>query len=407
VPSTTVIVVSYRPGPWLSECLASVSGQVDQVILVDNGSSGHEASEIGAAAGVGVHRLETNTGFVGGVNAGLRLTGTEVVGLLNDDAVAGPGWIDASCAALEDPSVGAVGPKIVFADRYAELRLDDGPRWVPGDHRSFGTMVTTATVGGRDVLDLAIGGLYPFETRDGAQWRWTNGYDPVYVPISDGERLDDIRVNGHRVEPSWEGDVINNAGTFLLGTGHCGDFGFETADRGGFDTPAEHFGVTGAAMVVRKATFDRVGGMAPDFFAYYEDADWSWRARLAGYRNIYEPAGTVRHRRSATTADLGSSFVLRLAQRNRLLMLLRNAPLPVALDQVRSSHTDPDQQVSARSLVRHSPSALAWRLRPPRRSVASRRRIFERWAGKNTRWGLPSQAAATTATRAGGGLRGA
>jgi glycosyltransferase involved in cell wall biosynthesis len=230
VLSTTVIVVSYRPGAWLRGCLGSVTEQADEVILVDNGSVGHEAGEIGASVGVRVHRLATNTGFVGGVNAGLRLADTEVVALLNDDAVAGAGWIDASCAALDDPSVSAVGPKIVFADQYAELRLDDGPTWVPPDHRSFGTMIKTATVGGRDVLDLTIGGLYPFETRDGERWRWTNGYDPVYVPIAEGDGLDDIRVNGQQVEASWEGDVINNAGTFLQRSGHCGDHGFETPE---------------------------------------------------------------------------------------------------------------------------------------------------------------------------------
>lgn len=392
--TTTVIVVSYRPGLWLDPCLTSVIDQADEVVLVDNGSADRQAGDIARHAGARVHRLERNAGFVGGVNAALRLVTTDHVALLNDDAVAGPGWLATAAPVLEDPSVAAVGPKVVLAGRYGELRLDAGPSWVEGDPRSFGTRITEATVGERDVLGELVGGLYPFESDDSGRWRWTNGYDPVYAPLPGPGTSDEIRVNGRVMSPAWTGEVINNAGSFLDRSGHGGDIGFETADDGRFDQPLERFGVTGAAMVVRTATFHRLGGMAPDFFAYYEDIDWSWRARLAGYRLVYDPAGVVRHVRSATTSELGHRFGQQLAARNRLLCLVRNAPRPVVTKQLGRARADRRRDRDGdRPLLPHLPAALAWRIRAPRGTRAARPDVFAAWAGRDTSWGLASQRA--------------
>ncbi|HEY7948244.1 MAG TPA: glycosyltransferase, partial [Acidimicrobiales bacterium] len=88
--SSSVIVVSHRPGSWLADCLASALPQASEVILIDNGSAGEEASDIGRRSGATVVRSSRNLGFAGGVNLGLRHAHGEIVGLLNDDAVAGP-----------------------------------------------------------------------------------------------------------------------------------------------------------------------------------------------------------------------------------------------------------------------------------------------------------------------------
>ena len=42
-------------------------------------------------------------------------------------------------------------------------------------------------------------------------------------------------------------------------------------------------------MVARAETFARLGGLAESYFAYYEDLDWCWRARLAGLRCHVRP----------------------------------------------------------------------------------------------------------------------
>ena len=101
----SVVVVSYHPGEWLSPCLASLGSQADEVVLVDNGSSGAVASEIGRRAGARVLRFESNTGFAPAADAGASASSGEILGFLNDDAVAGPGWLAAATNASTSSSL--------------------------------------------------------------------------------------------------------------------------------------------------------------------------------------------------------------------------------------------------------------------------------------------------------------
>ncbi len=60
--------------------------------------------------------------------------------------------------------------------------------------------------------------------------------------------------------------------------------------------------VSGASMWLRRAALDSVGGWDDGYFMYVEDVDLCWRLRGAGWRVVYEPAGTVTHVQGASTA---------------------------------------------------------------------------------------------------------
>lgn len=100
-------------------------------------------------------------------------------------------------------------------------------------------------------------------------------------------------------------------------------YGADAADR-------EVFGFCGGAALLRTEALHAVGGIPADFFCYYEDTDTSWRLRLAGWRILSVPAARARHRHGAST-DLGSTSFHLWNERNRLSMLLRCAPDPVAV----------------------------------------------------------------------------
>jgi N-acetylglucosaminyl-diphospho-decaprenol L-rhamnosyltransferase len=61
--------------------------------------------------------------------------------------------------------------------------------------------------------------------------------------------------------------------------------------------------VSGAAIWLRRAALDDVGGWDERYFMYVEDVDLCWRLRRAGWRVAYEPAGTVEHLLGISTAS--------------------------------------------------------------------------------------------------------
>src|SRR5262249_22813624 len=70
----------------------------------------------------------------------------------------------------------------------------------------------------------------------------------------------------------------------------------------GYNQPATHFvrtevvgAISGAAFVVRRDAFLRIGGFDPAFFLYLEDTDLSLRLALAGYHCRYVPDASVLH----------------------------------------------------------------------------------------------------------------
>ncbi|MGQ0520033.1 MAG: glycosyltransferase family 2 protein, partial [Actinomycetota bacterium] len=326
--ATSVIVVGHRLHRWLPACLDSVAGQCDEIVVVDNGSAGGEVGAAGARAGARVVRLPANAGFPAGVNAGVGAATGDVVALLNDDAMAEPGWLASAASVLADPSVAVVAPKLVFASPYAEVVFDDEARRIGADTRLLGRAIRTATFAGADVLARLAGpGVHRLEDGelDGRRgpWRWTAGAEPVYVPVEPGWDAADVLVDGEPAPVRREVHLINNAGSYLSREGWAGDYGYLSPDDGRFDVRAERFGACGGAMVTTASTLARVGPLAASFFAYYEDVDWCWRARLAGLRAVYEPAGVVRHVGGVTSGGPLAATVKDLAARNRLLCLVR------------------------------------------------------------------------------------
>jgi GT2 family glycosyltransferase len=59
--------------------------------------------------------------------------------------------------------------------------------------------------------------------------------------------------------------------------------------------------VTGAAMLVRRELFERLGGLDERFFMYCEDGDFCLRARRAGWRTMLVPDAVVTHFGGAST----------------------------------------------------------------------------------------------------------
>ena len=78
------------------------------------------------------------------------------------------------------------------------------------------------------------------------------------------------------------------------------------------------------SRLYRREMLDSLGGLDRSFFAYLEDADLAWRARMAGWRCVLAPRAVALHRHSATLGH-GSRAKHVLVGRNRVRMLAKNA----------------------------------------------------------------------------------
>lgn len=384
---TTVIVLSYRPGDWLGSSLASAAAEADEVILVDNGSDGALASALGRAAGVRVVRSRVNLGFAPAVSAAARLARGDMIALLNDDATARPGWLAKAAAVLDDPTVAAVGPKLVLSGLFRQLSLP-GPGWrAPGDERLLGQQVTSVQVEGEECLERATGpGLHRLETAGAKRWRWTAGDACWYVPVPNAQSP--VTVNGEPVAPGPVVRLVNSAGLFLDRRGYSGDIGMGAPDDGRFDTGGERFGVSGAAFVTRASTWREVGEMAPRYFAYYEDVDWCWRALLFGYRVVYDPGAVVEHRRSASSGGEHIEHVRVLAERNRALTMVRNGPGREVRKALRARLSAGSDGGVREAVLAGLPWALASRVSTRSRWKLSAAEVWSRWAGVDSEWAV-------------------
>ncbi|WP_307867739.1 glycosyltransferase family 2 protein [Umezawaea beigongshangensis] len=218
-------------------------------------------------------------------------------------------------------------------------------------------------------------------------------------------------------EPDWlgaledalDGDPGAAAATssVLLTDGSTQSVGVAlTADGHGVDllvAGRDVFGFCGGAALVRTAELAAAGGVPSGFFCYYEDTDTAWRLRLAGHRVISVGPARVRHRHGASTRPGSAPFHL-WNERNRLLMLLRCAPVTVTLAQLARfalitaalpvrrlrGAAVPDAanfrlglrlRVLAEVGLR-SPAAVAQRWVIGRRSTVSRGAVWRAWAGR-------------------------
>jgi N-acetylglucosaminyl-diphospho-decaprenol L-rhamnosyltransferase len=119
----SVIMVVYRTGPALSESLAKVLAEplVEELVVVDNGSTPEEASAMDAASRadgrVQVLRGQGNVGFARGANLGASAAQGRLLVFLNPDAFLQPGCVAALAAAVDpDQAPCLVGARVLNED---------------------------------------------------------------------------------------------------------------------------------------------------------------------------------------------------------------------------------------------------------------------------------------------------
>ena len=238
----TVIIPNYNGLKFMEPCFKALELQIYhkfQILVVDNGSTD------GSVEWLKEHQiptifLDTNTGFSGAVNVGIRAAKTPYVLLLNNDTEPDCHFIGEMVKAIErSPKIFSVSSKMI--QMYHKDKMDDA------------------------------------------------------------------------------GDMYS-----LLGWAYQRGVG---RSSGGYSHPCRVFSACAGAAIYRREIFEKIGYFDEMHFAYLEDIDVGYRARIAGYDNVYCPHAVVYHVGSGTSGSKYNPFKVKLAARNNIYLNYKNMPL--------------------------------------------------------------------------------
>jgi len=121
-------------------------------------------------------------------------------------------------------------------------------------------------------------------------------------------------------------ELVDDAGDYYcaFGWAYGRGKGRPAAD---YDHAVSVFSACGGAAIYRCEVFDRIGLFDERHFAYLEDLDIGYRARINGYRNYFEPEAQVLHYGSASTGSRYNDRKTILSSANNVYVVLKNMPL--------------------------------------------------------------------------------
>jgi glycosyltransferase involved in cell wall biosynthesis len=162
-PRATLVVVSYRAGDYLLDCLRHLQGQTVrgevpyEILVADSGGLEPLRARYGTMVDVEL-RLRSGLPLNVARNAAMAWARGEVVAFIDDDGLVAPDWLAQALAILEDHSIGLARGKIV-PHRHPYLTLHAG-HYDRGDEVwDDDSLATEGNMIARREVYLAIGGF--------------------------------------------------------------------------------------------------------------------------------------------------------------------------------------------------------------------------------------------------------
>ncbi len=284
--SVSIVTLNWNGLAYLPACLAALGGQTYrnfELLIVENGSTDGSVeyladpelfARLGFAPGqVRVLPSPTNLGFSGGNNLAFAQASGDYIAALNNDTIANPDWLAQMVAALT--------PVVQGEPQFSPTDV------AQGEHRLTPTPTNSALSTQRSALGEV--GM-------------------IAAALLFTSRPDTIAAAG--LELRRDGLALER----LAGRPY---------QRG--VAPYEIFGPTAGAALYSRQLLTELGGFDARYFAYLEDVDLAWRARLRGWRCLYAPAAAVLHHYSATGVQ-GSPFKSYHLARNRIWTIAKDLP---------------------------------------------------------------------------------
>ena len=121
-------------------------------------------------------------------------------------------------------------------------------------------------------------------------------------------------------------ELIDSAGDLytVIGWGICRGAGRSITN---YTEDCEIFSACAGAAIYRRELFKKIGYFDENHFAYLEDIDVGYRAKIYGYKNVYCPSALVYHVGSGTSGSKYNAFKVKLSARNNIYVNYKNMPV--------------------------------------------------------------------------------
>lgn len=381
--SVRVVIVNWRT-PLLTERAArSLWPQLragDELVVVDNASASadphdnslthlrHLGAELGSAgpARFGLVQSRRNGGFGYGVNLGARNLRQDALVLLNSDAYALEGFVEALTAPLGHDLVEATTARLLLEGRWR--LVGDGAE--PPNPQAPGGVESASPQSSSPQPPGAVGPNAP-SGAESADPQSPGAVEAQTEPAATTQSTGSAQLRGLDggiwvSDPSGV-ELINSTGNVVDACGNGHDRSWLAPAKQEHDSP-EVFGICGGACAISARAWRQLGGMRQDLFMYYEDTDFSYRLRRSGYSVEYVRQAQARHAHAASSDSASAAFTT-WNTRNRLRVAARYAPASVAVRALVNTGgrmlLGPQRQARAQGLVQalaHAPQDLYARI---------------------------------------------
>jgi GT2 family glycosyltransferase len=105
--------------------------------------------------------------------------------------------------------------------------------------------------------------------------------------------------------------IWSAGGRVSMWTGTMSHIGIREEDAGQHNIPTTIDYASGCCILTSREVVNSIGGLDESYFMYGEDADWSMRARQAGYTIVYEPQARIWHKLSVSAGGHLSWFKMK------------------------------------------------------------------------------------------------
>ncbi len=123
-----------------------------------------------------------------------------------------------------------------------------------------------------------------------------------------------------------EKELLDGAGDLYCALGWAFALGKGKKVSESYRKSARVFSGCGGAVIYRMDILDEIGKFDENHFAYLEDVDIGYRARIYGYVNFYEPSAVCYHAGSGFSGSRYNEFKVNLSSRNSIYLILKNMP---------------------------------------------------------------------------------